>query len=344
MYFSVAVGGSSHIWRQKFPNGVPEQITFGPGEQEDVALGPDGTWLVTSVGTRRSAIWLHDATGERAILSEGYAVAPRLSQSGTRVFHLSARDLVLSAVGGWGSSSAELRVLDIASGNSDSVLPAMSVTDYDISSDEKEVAFTRHERDGGQEIWLASLDRRTPPRRIADRGDQVSFGADGYLVFRPLEEDTRLVRIKKEGGVRERVTTVPIVDKFGVSPDGQWAIVRSSGAATDAVHGVVAVSLRGGAPRKICESGCAARWSADGKFFHMRRLTSAQGRTIAIPVTAGQSLPYFPASGIGTFAEAMKLAGARVIDQDDVFPGPNPSIFLFQKTELQRNLFRIPLH
>jgi eukaryotic-like serine/threonine-protein kinase len=346
MYFSVAVGGSSHIWRQTFPNGAPEQITFGPGEQEDVALGPDGTWLVTSVGTRRSAIWLHDATGERAILSEGYAVAPRLSRSGTRVFYLSARDLMLSPLG-WAASSAELRVLDIASGNPDSVLPAMSVTDYDISSDEKEVAFTRHERDEGPEIWLAPLDRRTPPRRIAERGDRVSFAADGYLVFRSLEEDTKLVRIKKEGGVREPVTTVPILDKFGVSPDGQWAIVVSSGAGADTVHGTVAVSLRRGAPRKICEAGCAARWSSDGRFFYVRLeqgSTSAQGRTIAIPVPAGQSLPYLPASGIGTFADAMKLAGARVIDRENVFPGLTPTMYLFQKTELQRNLFRIPLH
>ena len=346
MYFSVAVGGSSHIWRQKFPNGAPEQITFGPGEQEDVALGPDGTWLVTSVGTRRSAIWLHDATGERAILSEGYAVAPRLSRSGTRMFYLSARDLGLSAGGGWAASSAELRVLDLASGNPDSVLPAMSVTDYDISSDETEVAFTRHERDGGPEIWLAPLDRRTPPRRVAEKGDRVSFGADGYLVFRSVEEDTKLVRIKKEGGIREPVTTVPVFDKFAVSPDGQWVIVLSSGARTDAVHGTLAVSLRGGAPRKICEAGCVARWSSDGRFFYVRvgRSTSAQGRTIAIPVPAGQSLPYFPASGISSAADAMKLAGARVIDQENVFPGLTPTTYLFQKVELQRNLFRIPLH
>ncbi len=99
MYFGASVGGSSHLWRQKFPDGAPEQITFGPIEEEGIALAPDGRSLVTSVGTRRSAIWIHDAAGERAISSEGYAVAPRLSRDGTRVFYLFARDLVLS--GGW---------------------------------------------------------------------------------------------------------------------------------------------------------------------------------------------------------------------------------------------------
>ena len=50
MYFSAQVEGSSHLWRQKFPNGAPEQITFGPTEEEGVAVAPDGRSLVTSVG------------------------------------------------------------------------------------------------------------------------------------------------------------------------------------------------------------------------------------------------------------------------------------------------------
>ena len=200
MYFGATVGGSSHLWRQKFPDGAPEQITFGPSEEEGIALAPDGRSLVTSVGTRRSAIWIHDAAGERAISSEGYAVAPHLSRDGTRVFYLFARDLVLSAGLGWVASSGELRSVDLGSGKTDSVLPGVSVTDYDISRDEKEVAFTTTESGGESQIWLASLDRRTPPRQIARAGDQVSFGADGDLIFRSLEEKTNwLVRIKKDG-------------------------------------------------------------------------------------------------------------------------------------------------
>ena len=119
MYFGAIVGGSSHLWRQKFPDGAPEQITFGPLEEEGIALAPDGRSLVTSVGTRRSAIWIHDAAGERAISSEGYAAAPRLSRDGTRVFYLLVRDWLLSR-GGWVASSAELRSVDLASGKTDS--------------------------------------------------------------------------------------------------------------------------------------------------------------------------------------------------------------------------------
>ena len=350
MYFSASVDNRSHLWRQKFPDGVPEQITFGPSEEEGVALGPDGRWLVTSVGTRRSAIWSHDATGERAIVAEGYAASPRLSRDGSPVFYLAARELILSASIGWEPSTSELRSMDLRSGNTVSVLPGLAVKDYDISADETEVAFTRQELGGPAEIWLAPIDRRTPPRKIADKGDQVSFGPAGYLVFRSLEAGTKLVRIKKEGGVPEPVTTVPVLDKISMSPDGEWVIVfssRTTATTPGALRGTLAVSLRGAAPRTICQSGCNAQWSSDGKFFYVQAgmgLTGVQERTVAIPVPAGQSLPVFPPSGIDSVGDAMKLAGALAIDQENVFPGLSPATYLFQKTELQRNLFRIPLH
>jgi hypothetical protein len=82
-----------------------------------------------------------DAAGERAIVSEGYATAPRFSRDRTRVFYLLVRDWWLAARG-WMAASAELRSVDLASGKSDSVLSGVSVTDYEISRDEKEVAYT----------------------------------------------------------------------------------------------------------------------------------------------------------------------------------------------------------
>src|SRR4030095_15965012 len=63
MYFSVTVNGVSHLWRQRFPDGMPEQMTFGPTEEVGVAIAPDGRSIVTSVGQRRREMWLHDAHG-----------------------------------------------------------------------------------------------------------------------------------------------------------------------------------------------------------------------------------------------------------------------------------------
>jgi len=340
MYFGAVVGGSSHLWRQKFPNGEPEQITFGPIGEEGIALSPDGSWLVTSVGTRRSAIWIHDPAGERAISSEGYAVAPRVSRDGTRVFYLLVRDWWLSYKG-WVASSAELRSINIVSGKSDSVVSGVSVTDYDISRDEKEVAFTTTDSAGASQIWLAPLDRRTPPQLIAQAGDQVSFGIDGTLVFRSVEEKTnRLVRIKKDGTRREPITTASVLDKFGASPDGEWVAIHSPGAGENGRSSAIAVPTRGGAPRRICDPGCRAQWSSDGRFLYL----ATPVKTFAIPVPAGKSLPDLPASGIDLSLE-VKLPGVQIIEHEgSLSPGSDPSTYVFTKTNLQRNLFRIPLH
>ena len=352
MYFGANVGGTSHLWRQRFPNGVPEQITFGPLEEEGIAVAPDGRSLVTSVGTRRSAIWIHDAVGERAISSEGYAAAPRLSRDGTHVFFLLVRDWVLSRFG-WVSSSSELRSVDLASGKTTSPLPGVSVTDYDISSDDKEVAFTTTDSSGEPQIGLASLDRRTPPRQIARAGDQVSFAGDGHLIFRSLEEKTNLlVRIQKDGGGREQITAAPVLDKGGVSPDGEWVLVGSPGAGVDAIPATLAVPVRGnGPPRKICAPTCQAGWSSDGKFLYVSLDPSAAatspgtpGKVLAIPVPTGKALPELPVSGINVAAAAAELPGTRVIEHGSLLTGPDSSTFVFTKTDLQRNLFRIPLH
>jgi hypothetical protein len=290
---------------------------------------------------------MHDAAGERAISSEGYALAPRLSRDGTRVFYLLARDLVVAAAG-WVPASAELRSVDLGSGKTDSVLPGVSVADYDISADQKEVAYTITES-GESQIWLASLDRRTPPRQIAGAGDQVSFGADGDLVFRSLEGTTNgLVRIKKNGSGRERITTVPILEKFGVSPDGEWVIVIALGVGEDAGPAMLAVPIHGGEPRKLCHELCRAVWSSDGRFFYVTGGVGSSAtyseKTLAIPVPAGKSLPDLPASGIDTATGGAGLPGTRMIEQGSISPGPDPSSYVFTKTDLQRNLFRIPLH
>src|SRR4051794_8633381 len=80
MYLGVEVDGGRHLWRQRFPRGEPEQITWGPTEEEGVTATPDGRSLITSFGMRQSAVWIRDGRGERAISSEGYV--PDINQAG----------------------------------------------------------------------------------------------------------------------------------------------------------------------------------------------------------------------------------------------------------------------
>jgi Tol biopolymer transport system component len=348
MYFSVAVGGASHLWRQRFPDGAPEQITFGPTQESGVAVAPDGRSLVTAVGSRQSVIWLHDATGDRAISSEGYAEAVRLSPDGSTVFYLLRRDST--------SSSAELRSLDLASGTTNTVLPGQSLLDYDISHEGRQVAFTTKADGGGWQIWLASLDRRTPPRRIAQAGDQVSFAGDDTLVFRSLDEKTNfLSRIKTDGTGRERIISTPILNKTRVSPDGKWALSMVAGPPGEAslqTTRFVAIPTAGGPPVPIC---CLGVWSADGKMFYTSARRNGRLKTIAIPLPAGTSLPdlsephinsavEIPDSSDSVGATAASSTIAVTSLNPSFAPGRDRSTFVFVKQSIQRNLFQIPLH
>ena len=89
--------------------------------------------------------------------------------------------IFLRGTGGWRHRAGFQRQLTCArwTSHQGKVTPCCRASPsptYVISRDEKEVAFTTMDSGGESQIWLASLDRRTPPRLIARAGDQVSFG------------------------------------------------------------------------------------------------------------------------------------------------------------------------
>ena len=93
MYLTSKAGGVHHIWRQRFPDGQPEQITSGPTEEEGIAMAPDGRSFVTAVALQNASIWLHDASGERQISSlEGIAVTPKFTPDGQKLCYLIVRE------------------------------------------------------------------------------------------------------------------------------------------------------------------------------------------------------------------------------------------------------------
>jgi serine/threonine protein kinase len=338
MYFSATVDGASHLWRQRFPDGPPEQLTFGPTEEEGIAMAPDGKSLVTSVGTHQSSVWFRDADGERLISSEGFALAPQMSPDGRQVYYLSQPNRA--------SPARELRVLNLDTGNTETILRDLSVVDYELSRDGKEVVFSVRRPDGQSEIWLALLDRRAPPRLVTRAGDSVTFGPGEDLLFRSLENEANanfLARVAKDGSRRQRVSERPILNKFGSSPDGNWTLVWEPGTGGHATPITAAISTTGDDSQRLCtEQPCRGRWSADGRFLYLA--PSSQDFTLALPLPAGTSLPPLPTAGLPAAArDRAGLPGATLIDHEGAAPGPDPSKYAFVRTALQRNLFRIPL-
>jgi Tol biopolymer transport system component len=338
IYLNVGVDGSTHLWRQRWreraPDGNPEQITFGPTEEEGIAAAPDGKSLIASVGVRQSSVWTHDAAGNHAVSLEGSARSPWLSPDGKRLYYLLRKSS--------SSDVSELWRRDLLSGKSDPVLTGQRIVDYDVSRDEARVAYTVMMGDESQ-IFLAAADRSSPPRRVAQGGDTVSFGA-GQLVFRQLGgKADYLARVQEDGGGLTRILETPIAEKSGVSPDGEWATFN--GMASE--YGTFAVSMRDHVPQRICALACVAQWPADGKYLYVtvtaNRYGLSAGLTHVIPMPRGFGQLDLPASGID-LATDKQLAGFQSIHEGVVSPGPDPQTYAFTHAAFQGNLFRIPLH
>jgi dipeptidyl aminopeptidase/acylaminoacyl peptidase len=285
------------------------------------------------VGVRHSEIWLHDADGDRRLASEGFTFRPQLDASNRRVYYLNRQ-----------KSASELWSMDLSTGKTDHLLPGSSIASFAISPDESEVAYSTQSGEE-QQIWLAALDRSSPPRLVTRGGDQASFGAHGELIFRGLEpKNNFLYRVNKDGSGRERVSNTVIVDKGWVSPDGEWvtATVDTPGS----LRSTEAFPVHGGENRKVCSYNCPAWWSPNGKLFYItvEGSNSSNGRTLAIPLPSGKMLPDLPPLGIASRADRLDLFGIRVLNQAEVHAGNDPSTYVFARQNFQGNLFRIPLH
>jgi len=340
--------GKRHLWRQRFPDGQPEQITSGLEEEDGVAVAPDGRSLITSIFMRQGSVWIHDSTGDRAVSTEGYAVstdessAPfSFSADGRRLYYLLRRDSP--------ASPAELWRFRRDSGRSEAVVSGFSIREYDISRDEKQVVFSTRPAGEASQVWLVSLDQSAPPRRIAATGEDVPrFGPNGQVLFRLTDGKAHyLARMGRDGGNQLKVVSSPIVEARAVSPDRRLALlfVRKESGVPDEV-GTIAVPIAGGPTRNIC-TVCSAAWSPDGKYFYVALDqpcgTTPSGLMLAIPVPPGETLPALPAGGILTEAEALAIPGARVIDPGDIIARPDPSTYAYVKSAVHANLFRIQL-
>jgi Tol biopolymer transport system component len=341
MYFNVEVDGSTHLWRQRVPDGIPEQITFGPTEEEGLAMGPDGKYLITSIGVRRSSVFTHDPSGDHPVSVEGSVSAPQLSPDGKRLYYLLRKDNSTEAV--------ELWSRDLASGKSDPLVTGQRIMDYDISLDQTRAAFTV-QSGGSSQIFLAPLDRSSPPHLVTKDGESVSFGASGTLIFRQLGEKANyLARIQADGSGLERLLDTPIANKGAVSRDGEW--VAFSGAAggvnepKGTIQGTFAVSTRDRSSRVLCNGPCLVHWSSDGKYLYVTTdsFITSSGRTLVIATPRGFALADLPPAGLDLASDS-ELASVQVIRQSRISPGLDPQNYAFATAAFQGNLFRIPLH
>ncbi|HEY2546826.1 MAG TPA: protein kinase [Candidatus Acidoferrum sp.] len=351
MYFSADAGTGFHLWRQEFPNGTLEQITSGATEEEGIAVAPDGRSLITAIGTEQSSIYFQAPDGLRRITSQGYAYSPTISSDGKQVYYLlrtpSSRAFV----------SGEFLVADLAAAHSERLFPGFAVTRYDVSADGKRIVFAALDDGGKSAIWLASLTRSFPPRRLTQKEAYRPFFGSGGTIFYLSKEDTQdyVYRMNDDGTDQERIIPDPVIYLLAVSPDGQLLVTWVERKEGDSPNAVAIYPASGGKPVLLCTRCFATgpaytgagivNWSPDEKFFFIRMdlpgMRSAG--TFVIPLSPGHGLPNLPANGFASAEEVRAIPGTREIAERDVFPGRDPSTYAIQRTATQRNLYRVRL-
>jgi Tol biopolymer transport system component/tRNA A-37 threonylcarbamoyl transferase component Bud32 len=339
MFFSADVGDGFHLWRQRFPDGQPVQMTAGATSEAGVAIAPDGRSLVTSVGTRQRGVRIQRGTDERQLSGEGYTFWPLWTGDGRTLLYRRADGPVT------GQAPTELWMMDLESGRASRLLPGLLVTQYDLAPDGRIVAAVR-DPDGTNRVWIAWADGREPPRAIpgAD-GSSPRNCPDGDVLF--LSGDARslnLTRVAADGTRRRVVHQATITHVLGaVSPDGRWLSTLTgelTAASTDGSAAPVRLGLKGEVAR--------LRWTPDGR----RLLVQVQGSpasgfgdgtTYVVPLPPGSMLPPVPPGGFASVTDLASLPGVTTIPYADVAFGPAPDVYAYSSETVTRNLYRIPI-
>jgi serine/threonine protein kinase/Tol biopolymer transport system component len=322
-----------HIWRQRFPDGQPEQITFGPTSQNGLAMAPDGKSLITSVGSEDQSAWMHDKDGDHQISTEGDTFQPQFSADGHRLYYLQS-----SSVGN------ELWRKNLATGELEKVLSAYPIGNYSVSADEKQVAFAVTGQDGRSNLRVAPTNHRSSPVQIASPAQEDSpfFLPNGEIVFRAVEGGAGFIyRIHPDGSDRRKITPSRILDLISASPDGRWVVAQVPSAGEEHTTSTQAIAVDGSTSVPLCFGYCTVHWDTTGKYAQIYFFEHFRG-TYFLPLNRETGLPRTPPPGISYAADFPGQKTAFTVPAD-VSSSVGTSVYAYTRTTTRRNLYRIPL-
>ncbi len=357
MYFSADRGDGFHLWRQAFPDGAAEQITFSGTEEQGVAVSQDGKSVATSVGSQGSTVWLRQQSGEKQVSAETFAYLPSFSPDGKKLYYLARIGTAFGFVST--SSAGELWSVELDTGQKERLLPGVVINDFAVSPDGKQIAFQRTDAPSQFGIWLWSLDRSSAPRLVASDARHPLFSRAADVFFERWNgQRVHVFRVKANETVPQRVAADGADHLITVSPDARWIIASIDAGDLKMPGSVVAFPAEGGPAKLLCKR-CLTwgvdvhppiiAWSSDQKFVYVsfRSHTgpvdkSLVGKTLAIPLRPGEAFPWFSGEFINN-PELARIAGSYLIQGDDVAPGPNASTYAFLRFHAQCNIYRIAL-
>jgi serine/threonine protein kinase len=349
MYFAANAGNGFHLWRERFPDGVAEQITFGATEERGIAVAPDGKSLVTSVGSQQSTVWVHTLKGDQQVSMEEFAYLPSLSLDGHTLYYLVRKNAGKPL-------SGELWLSDLNSSHKEQLVPGISIARYSVSPDGKKVAFTRTDSGSHSGIWIWPLDRHASPRQLQTaEADTPIFARNGEILFSMKEGAFNYIfRMKEDGTDLRKAIPQPVAHLISLSPDDRWIVAAVDSGNSDLSQIVSGYPTGGGIPRVLCRV-CAVgsgeidpgivSWSFDQKSMYISLTHTGANdkpKTIVIPLKPGDAFPT-SWSELVTNTKLPRMPGVRVLDLPSVFPGPDASNYASWRFSTQRNLYRISL-
>ena len=343
MYMSANTGDGYHIWRQRFPDGTPERVTSGATEEQGLSFDPDGRSFVTSVGASQSTLWVHDASGDRQITSEGFAFLPSFSGDGRTLYYLVRSRASHRFVSG------ELWSASLETGHATRLLPDYLTEHYNVSPDGKRVVFLSVDESGHSQLWLAPLDASSPPRRLAspEYADRALFDPHGGVLFAGGEKGVYyLYHVNDDGTGLRRLFPGTVSFLYAISPDGKAVAVW--------VGADVYVDAYDGSSQTLICKGCGTAgeenrgvtppllsWSSDRKFLYVHSTRTRQ--SYAVPLPPGQLVPPLPPGGLARLSDTANLPGVKTFPEPRASGGADPSVYAYPRVTTHRNIYRIPV-
>jgi len=227
------------------------------------------------------------------------------------------------------------------------MFPGVSMASFDISPDGKQIVYTTNGANGSTELWRAEMDRSSPASKLGISGARAArFGGHGEILFQRAEGGANyLERADADGKNVAKALPYPISDLQSISPGRKWVILAAR-RSKDNRQSILAVSLEDGAQRDLCVNYCAPKWSPNGNLLFIPveyPSRTGPGRTLAIPLGPGETLPEFPADGIPPSADASIVRGAKSVPRGVQVPGMDLDHYAWINATVQRNLYRISL-
>jgi Tol biopolymer transport system component/tRNA A-37 threonylcarbamoyl transferase component Bud32 len=350
MYFTSSASGAFHLWRQEFPDGVPEQLTFGPTEEEGVTVAPDGKSIYTAAGTRFSTVWIHTPQGDKQLTSQGYALLPAFSPDEKSVYYLVRGPSPRSYI------SAELWRVGADGTHAEQVLPGVRMSSFDLSPDGTKLLYTTPEEEPQPGIWIAALDRRSAPRQLTREGEfRARFGPNGQIIYMSNAQPRHLMRMEQDGSNPQQISPAPVVYLIDVDGVHGWATMTTPAGHGEATNEIRAIQLVTGKQVLICDICVAgagpgrvqappATFSPDGRwlYFGLRYAGEGSSSTAAVPLRDGVPVNMVR-DGHMREQDAARYLGAKLLPEREVFPGKDPSRYLYTRSTALTNIYRITL-